>query len=62
MGEKKKKLLQLVKRAKRKKGKKTQAELEMEQLVNKYYASAKLEDEFNEPIEVVVDSTPPGDI
>ena len=37
MGEKKKKILKLVKRAKRKKGKKTQAELEMEQLVNKYY-------------------------
>ena len=62
MGERKKKLLKLVKRAKRKKGKQTQAELEIEQLVQKYYSSAKLEDEFEGPIEVVVDSTPQGDI
>ena len=62
MGEKKKKLLKLVKRAKRKKGKKTLAEVEMEQIVNKYYQSATLEDEFDGPIEIVVDSIPQGDI
>jgi hypothetical protein len=58
MGDRKKKLLKLVKRAKRKKAKKTQAELEIEQLVQKYYSSAKLEEEFGGPIEVIVDSTP----
>ena len=52
--------MKLVKRAKRKKGKKTQAELEMEQLVNKYYSSSRIEDEFEGPIEVIVDSTPQG--
>lgn len=34
----------------------------MEQLVNKYYSSAKLEEEFGGPIEVLVDSSPHGDI
>jgi hypothetical protein len=62
LGERKKKLLKMVKRAKRKKGKKTQAEMEIEQLVNKYYSSAKLEEEFEGPIELIVDSTPHGDI
>lgn len=52
----------MVKRAKRKKGKKTQAEMEIEQLVNKYYSSAKLEEEFEGPIELIIDSTPHGDI
>jgi hypothetical protein len=58
LGERKKKILKLVRRAKRKKGKKTQAELEMEQLVNKYYSSSKLEEEFEGPIEVMVPSSP----
>ena len=30
--------------------------------MNKYYSSAKLEEEFEGPIEVLVDSSPHGDI